>query len=353
MMKNTPGRSAAAPMIFLALAARLFLGMGADFPVAHNASWLCPIVGFGIYLPFGLAVKRLDGLGNDSGWGNLTACAPRAVLHITEAIFATALLFDCAVSMRIMANSASALALGEFPVFVLLLPLALMVFVSVFYGADAAGNSARIWLRMLPFFITIMIVVQWKAYELSWLTPFLGSGAGNILSGGIYCAGSMALLTLPWLVSVPDRNKNGHLRYVLLAAIAASGLLALLQMLTPPMIGVDLTRTARTLDILSNGRVALGIQIVMIALWYGGLMHVIAVEAVTAACFVNRILPKAPQWALAAGEAFICFIAAVTTFATAIECVVAFRLMYAAVGGMLTGAMLFGLKGREERKCEG
>jgi len=74
---------------------------------------------------------------------------------------------------------------------------------------------------------------------------------------------------------------------------------------------------------------------------------------VSAACFASRILPKAPQWILALGEAAVCFIAAVTTFATAIECVVASRLMYAVLGGILALTMVFGLMGREERPCAG
>ena len=70
-MKYAPGRSAMLPLMFLAIVTRLFCAMAVEYSGAHNAAWICPLIGLILYLPFAFALQRAAAIGNDSAWGNL------------------------------------------------------------------------------------------------------------------------------------------------------------------------------------------------------------------------------------------------------------------------------------------
>ena len=347
-----PGRGPAAAMLLLSVTMRLFWGVAADHPSIANAAWICPLAGLVIYLPFYLAVNRAEKLGGDSAWGNLANIAPKPVMHAAELIFSLLLLFDCASSMRLMANTANLLALGDVSIILLLIPLAALLAADVLIGAEAVGSSARLWLRVVPLLFVVMFIVQAQVYNPSWLTPLLGSGVQSILGGGFYSAGCLALLTLPWMIALPDRNKKPAILYIGLAALAAAILLAAQAMLCPPFDGMELSRTGRVKLILSNGRAALSLQMLLVVLWYGGLMHLIGTEAVTAACYLRRIIPRAPQWSFAAGEALLTIIAASSGLTTECTARLFYPWMFACLGALLIVAMLSGLLGKGGRKCE-
>ena len=266
-MKNIPGRSSAAWMIVLSLTIRLFRIAAVDFPDAGSAAWLCPLVGLLFALPLVLACSRAARLSSDSPISNLCSRCPAPAMCVVQLLLFALLLLDCASNMRLLAGTANVLALGSTPLPLLLLPLALLLGISVYLGADAAGSSALIFLRILPFLGAAVIAVQFSSYEPGWLTPALGSGIKEIAQCGLCCSGAIALLILPWFFSVPDRNKRSSpFLYLLFAALAASAMLALQQMLAPAQLSVPLSRSSRIELILSNGRTSLSIQMLMMLL---------------------------------------------------------------------------------------
>ena len=295
-MKQTPGKSQAAPMIVVALTTRMFWGLSLDIPYALNAIWMCPIVGLAIYLPFALSASQAGKLGNASPLDNLGSRAPKGMILALEVLFALILLWDGAATVRLAASSSNVIALSDVSVPVLSLPLAIVAGIVVLLGVEAEGNSARIWLKLAPVLLLIILIVQLRSYNVGWLTPILGDGIGNILSGGVYCAGAMALLSLPWFIAVPDRNDRSLLRYVAFAAAATNVMLISEQMLCPAQIKTTLTRAARIELVLSNGRLMLSPQLVVNILWYGSLLHLISTAATTAAAYLARALPRAPGW---------------------------------------------------------
>lgn len=350
-LQAAPGRSAAGAMLMICAAARLFWGLAADHPEVANAAWLCPIVGLLIYLPFALAMGRAAALGADSPWGNL-ANAAGPLLHAAEAIFALLLIYDCALSMRLMANTANLLALSDRSLILLLLPLAALAAICVLLGAESMGSCARLWLRILPPLLLAVFLVQAKVYNPRWLTPFFGDGAADILGGGIYSAGCLALMSLTWMFALPDRNKKPLLLYIGIAALLAALMLAARQMLCPSLEGAALSRSSRIKLILSNGRAALGLQMPLAVLWYAALMQLIGTEAVTAACCLRRLLPRVPQWSFALAEGLLTIIAA-SSGATGAQ--VGRRLypyLYAVLALLLALAMAAALRKRGGRKCE-
>ena len=307
-MKTTIGKSHAAPMIVVALSTRMFWGLSLDISCAVNAAWMCPILGFLLYLPFAFAVSRADALGNASPIDNLKPHVPRGLFAAISALFALLLMWDGAAAVRLAASSSNAIALSDIPVPVLALPLSIVAGTVVLLGAQAEGNSARIWLKLVPLLLIIIFLVQFKSYNIGWLTPILGDGPSGIIDGCIYCAGAMALLSLPWLISVPDRNDRGVLRYVAFAALATSVMLVSEQMLCPVQLKSALTRSARMELVLSNGRLMLSPQLVVNVLWYGSLLHLISAQASVAAIYLKRIFPGASKWMLAVIVAIVLLI---------------------------------------------
>ena len=306
-MKYVPGRSAALPLMFIATVTRLFCAMALLDPVAHNASWLCPLAGLLLYLPFAFALQRAAALGNDSAWGKLEPRLPRFLSALILIVLGTLLLLDASAMMDVVAGTAS-FSIGDKAVITLELPLAVLLALMVLLGPDAAGNNARIGLYILGLLLLIIALVQIPIYRPGWITPILGAGVSPILSGAIRCAGSMALLSLTWLFAVPDRARFGPLLWGTAAALLAAVLLMGLQMLSPTFVGTELLRPARMEIILNNGRVAISLQFVYLIAWYGGLLHLMSSEAVTGACIVRRLLPDIKLWIVALAEAVAVFL---------------------------------------------
>lgn len=350
-MNTAPGRSAAAPIMYITVAARLFWGMAVDCPSVHNAAWMCPIAGFLLALPFLLSCVCAARLGGDSPINNLASRCPAAVTRVCCMVLALLLLLDCAVNMRMLAGTANVLALGSLPIGVLLIPLAAVAAVSVLLGMDAAGNSALIWIRLLPLPLIVLIAAQAGSWEPGWLTPIMGDGIRRILSGGVYCSGGVALLTVPFLVAVPDRSRRSPILYIMLGALTASLLLAILQMLCPPLTTILLSRSSRTELILNNGRVQLSMQLLLIVLWYGALTHLVSAEASAAACILRKLLPKLPCWSLAASVALLCFILACLPISTPDECVRIFNWYYPLTGAALAALLVGAARTRRSKPC--
>lgn len=350
-MNYAPGRSAAGPMILIAIAVRIYWGIAADHSNVPNAAWMCPLIALILFLPFCLAEGRMRALGNSSPWANLSARIPKPLKWLAEAAFVLLLIYDCALSMRLMAYSANLLALGEVAIILLLFPLAILLAAAVLIGPDALGSCARLWLRIVPLLLAVVFIVQVQVYNPAWLTPILGGGIANIADGGLYCGGCIALLFLPWLTAVPDRCKQSPLIYIAIPAIVAAAMLACTQMLCPPIEGMELSRIGRIKLILSNGRAALSLQMLLVVLWYGALLQLMSVEAVTAATFLNSMIPKAPRWSLAAGEALLAIIAASSSITAQNYSSMLFGWVYAAIAGILAILMICACLKKGEKPC--
>ncbi len=346
MRTRVPGRSEALPMIATAMLMRMYWGLSLDFTDPYNAAWMCPLVGLAIYLPFAFALRQAARIGDSSPWENLAARVPAPAMHIAALAFALLLLWDAAAASGLTAISSNILALDDVSPRLLLIPLALVILCAVLLGAPALGNSARLWLRILPLFAVIILLVQLGNYKIGWLTPILGGGIPSIVSGGIYCAGCMALLSLPWLIALPDRHRGGLLPWAVAAAAATGPLMLTQQSLIPAMIKADFTVASRIDLILNNGRMTLSPQIILDVLWFGNMLYLIATEAVTAAELLRTIVPRVPVWALAAGCALA--VAAVSAWSgewTQAGRAVALNL-FAIIGALLAGLLLMALMRR-------
>lgn len=296
-------RNSAASMISAALAMRLFTGLTVDFPAARNAAWMCPLLGFVIFLPLLFSLRQCARIGSGSPWENMTGSLPRAIGIGLQSLFALVLAYDAAAVLRLTASSSNIIALGDDTVHLLVVPLGITIAISIILGGNALGDSARISLRLLPLLMVIVILVQLGEYRFGWLMPIFSSGFAAILRGSIYCAGCMALLSLSWMIAAPGRGKTSILRCFLLPAIGVSILLVMHSMSAPAMPQAQFTRAARIELVLSNGRMSLYPQFVLNILWYGGLLYLLAAESVSAAAFLRMIFPKLKTWLIASAVA--------------------------------------------------
>ena len=350
-MKYAPGRSAALPLMFIAIIARLLCEMALIDPEAHNAAWICPLAALILYLPFAFALKRAAAFGSDSAWGNLERCLPRLLAALIPLIFAILLLLDASAMLRIAADTAS-FSIGDKAAITLEIPLMLLLGLMVLLGPDAAGHNARISLYFLGALLLLLALSQLNIYCSGWIFPILGSGMPSILTGALRCAGHMALLSLLWLFAVPDRARSTPLLWGSAAAILGSVLLLGQQMLSPSFVGTQLLLPARLEILLNNGRVPISLQMVYLVLWYGGLLHLISMEAVAAACVARRLLPGIRLWLVALIEAVAVFLAAENEGIQAFIQGIASAWLFPAVGLLMLLAMaIAGISKGGERKC--
>lgn len=310
-MKYFPGRSSAGALLMAAAMMRMFWGLSVDYPVALNATWICPLLGFVISLPLILSISVTSKMAAHGSWQNLTNQLPVSMRMLPGVLFALILLYDAAVTARLTASSSNIIALGDVTVHYLILPLAFVICALVLMGPDAAGHSARIALRILPLFGLILLAVQLKHYRFAWLTPVLGNGVKSILAGAVYCAGSLALVSLIWLCALPDRNSHSICRDLFAACLTVSFAFVCLHMSYPVMPDSDSTRAARIELILSNGRMSLSPHLLLNILWYGGLLYLLAADVLGAASYLHDLLPHLPLWVLAAVITLILSVTAV------------------------------------------
>lgn len=337
-MKYVPGRSAMLPLMFLAIVTRLFCAMAVEYSGAHNAAWICPLIGLILYLPFAFALQRAAAIGNDSAWGNLEPRLSRPIATLILLAFAMLLLLDGASMIRMTASTAS-YSIGDKAVVTLAIPLALLTGAMILLGPDATGHNARLGLYILGVLMLIIALVQIPAYRPGWLVPLLGGGIPALLTGGLRCAGYMALLTLCWMLAVPDRGKCSPALCGAIAAAVAALLLLFLQMLSPTFVETELLLPARLELILNNGRIAVPLQLVYLLVWYGGFLHLISAETVTAACLLKRLIPGLKPWILALFIPVAAFLLAESSFIQELYSHLAAQLLYPVLGVLLLAAM--------------
>lgn len=304
-MRRFPDSSISGVMMSVPLAARLFIGMSLDFTQSDCAAWMCPLIGLLISAPLLLCLRCENG--QNSLLNNVVRSVPRPVSAVFLLPLALILAADCGTIVRLTANTANINALNNVTTPFLVLPVAAVIAICILLGANAAGRNARIWMLVLPVPMLIIIAVQMRMYVPAWLTPILGGGLHALINNGLQCAGIISMFSLIHMLSMPDGSEKSVFRYALAAAAAASILLILFQMLGPVRTQIELSRASRLKMLLSNGRVALILQIVMIFVWYGSVLQIISVEALTASCIAEAVFPKlsprfaAPVFALGIG----------------------------------------------------
>lgn len=292
---------AAAPLILLAVSVRIVAGVAIDLPDLYCAGWLSSLLGGLLVLPMAFCVAALRSGDHDAPLTRLTEGQGALPFRALALLLALSAAFDGATVARGIAHSAGYIALGSTSLQTLLIPQLLLCLYCLRENGEAIGSAARLWCRVLPFLLLIVVLLEVKKYQIAWLTPVLGSGVGSVLDGAVRIAGWLSMMLGILLISEKDpshprRNLHPILLTLLCSALAA-GLILLRNLMTPPLVYGDLTSRYFQFDVLlSNGRAPLTLQFPMIMLWLISLFMLLLFDSFTCVALLQRAIPKLGKW---------------------------------------------------------
>ena len=287
--------SLARPLAFAAVTTRLLMGIFLDLPWLYNAGWIAALGAILLCAPLGMLADRAARACRSGIAEALEERGGRAVARPVFALLSLVCIYETAVTSRVLSNTVRHVALAEASAISLLLPLLLAAMLCACLGGQAIGGAARIWVRVMPVLMLIVLLLQFRSFRPAWLTPLLGPGANVLASGTVSASGWLSMAALPWLCA--DREENGAKQRGALSTLAAIGIfsaavLALLAMMAPPSVRTDLTRTYQLDKLLANGRVTQTAQLPLILLWYNGLLFNVTADLFFAAKLLQLTFPR-------------------------------------------------------------
>ena len=288
--------SLARPLAFAAVTTRLLMGIFLDLPWLYNAGWIAALGAILLCVPLGLLADRAARACRGGGIAEaLEKRGGRAVARPVFALLNLVCIYETAVTSRVLSNTVRHVALAEASAISLLLPLLLAAMLCACLGGQAIGGAARIWVRVMPVLMLIVLLLQFRNFRPAWLTPLLGPGANVLVSGTVSASGWLSMAALPWLCADREENgakQRGALSTLVTIGIFSAAVLALLAMMAPPSVRTDLTRTYQLDKLLANGRVTQTAQFPLILLWYNGLLFNVTADLFFAAKLLQLTFPR-------------------------------------------------------------
>ena len=294
-MTNCLPRRSAAALGMIALSARLFFAIAIDQPALLNAGWLCALTACALTLPLALCLGFLN-----KKWAVPPAlqCSGRPARAFCGLVCLFSL-HDLGCVLRFFTLSASHTLLEDVAPWLLTLLLAACALLGCMSGARGAGNAARVALWVMGLLLGVTILVQLSALNPGWLAPLLGPGFPALARPLPHLAGLMTGLAGLWLLGEGQTGRAfSPPALVGYTALISGGLLLLWSMLAPMMTGVPDTRLFYFDRLLTNGRVTVSLQLVLLLAWYGGMLTMLSFSTLCAARALTLALP-ALSWAWA------------------------------------------------------
>lgn len=289
-MKFRISESSAAPLATAAIGARIFYGAAVGMPELHSAAWISVLLGTIFSVPLILAICAMRRQCSQRSHGDM-------LFRPTAAVFVLSSIYDAAVIARALINSASYIALNSLPILVLVLPLLALCLWCLTLNGDAIGSAAAIWLRILPWPLLLVIILEFSAFRPAWLLPVWGPGLWEIVDGGVQVAGWISSIAAIYLIAEPGASGKTPLlapaKILGVCGLASCLLIILKNMMTPSMFMERAPSIFFQLDtLLSNGRASLSLQLPMAILWFVSLLFLLLYDAFISAAMLERLLPK-------------------------------------------------------------
>lgn len=280
-------------LILVSAIARVYFGIIIDAPEMMNAGWISVLLGCGLAFPVYLCIYWIN---QKPGGSLITRVGSAGLKRILAGTLAFNSLMDGGISARCVSNSASYVAFNHAIRFFLLVPLFLSALWAIACNGDAIGGAARLWKLTVPGLMLVVVVIQWPQYRWTWLAPVLGPGPMAILDGAVNVAGWISgfsgLLVIGQRPVSHCENKKILFLPLIIGAIAA-GLIIIQRMMAPILLTANHRSRMFQLDfMLSNGRVPLILQLVLIVIWFVSLFNLMANHCFTAAICIQQIFPK-------------------------------------------------------------
>lgn len=283
--------------MFATVSARLIMGVFLDMPWLYNAGWISVLAAALLCVPLGILADRFTRASGPGGIaGALEREAGKAPTRAVCGALCLLAIYETAVTARVLSNTVRHVALSEASAISLLLPLLIVAMFAAYFNGLALGSAARIWVKIIPFLLLIVILVQAKSFRAAWLTPILGPGADVLATGAVSASGWLSLTVMIWLCAEKDERAEGKrapvLGTMLFTGVYCALVLVLLAMMSPPSVRADLTRTYQLDKLLANGRTSQASQLPLIILWYNSLIFAVSTNLFLSAKLMQIALPR-------------------------------------------------------------
>lgn len=276
-MKYAISCGAASAVFCAAAIAKVFCDLTLELPRLHNGALLAALLGGAFAAPIVRA---------------MTSAARSPSFRVSCALLAPLAALEASRSIRTLAHAASFLAFDRVPIALLTLPICLVLLRVLLLEGDAIGASARVWLKVFPLFMVLILALQLPHLEPDWLFPVLGNGWAAVLTGAVRVAATLCLLGALWLCAGVEKMPSKPHILVLAAASVAAGLTALQLMMTPTTVSGELTRVYLLDALLTNGRAPIILQLPMVIVWFIGMLNLLTAEAFLAASLLGQCFPR-------------------------------------------------------------
>jgi len=148
-------------------------------------------------------------------------------------------------------------------------------------------------------FIALVVALQLGYFRLGWLSPILGFGMRGLWIGSLRAAGFFSILYVSAIAATRSSDLPGAKSIVLsvsMSALAASALIVFCLMLAPTLIGAGMSQAQRLDNFLSNGRVALYLQLPMTVIWFIALLYLVSFECIAGVALIQGVFDFRRDW---------------------------------------------------------
>ncbi|MBQ3080380.1 MAG: GerAB/ArcD/ProY family transporter [Clostridia bacterium] len=262
----------------LSVSARIYYLISIDYPAAENASWLIPLIGAVLALP---AVLSSCFLLKRHGYPLAKAIETEMGKNCSRLfflLFSLLMTYESACMLRILTGSAEYATLYRQPTSMFLIPTGVIMALIASKGANGVGGAAGIWLKLLPIFYLVILLMEIPTSQIGWLFPILGPGIRKMMPGAVMCAFYFTLIPLIFTVSsgeFVDGRKNTRPAtpvsplYAYLACILIPVFLLLVHTIVYPNIpGVQHSRSIQLNMLLANGKSNRAVQLPILIVWF-------------------------------------------------------------------------------------
>lgn len=286
--------TSAASLAIPATVIRVFFGTYIDSPDLFNSGWIAALGGGLLTLPLIVVLCKMR---SRSDQGALIDRVSSPLLRIIAILFAASLTFDAALAVVCIGISASYIAIDNITTFYLLLPQFVLCFWCLTFNGNSIGSAAKVWIRILAAIIAIISIFILPKYRPAWLTPILGPGMSSLFMGSLRCASWYSIMIPLFLLSEKSDQAGASdalpIKSLALSTGISSLLLLLCGMLSPSQLhSSSVTRFSRLDTLISNGRLALGLQMPMIVIWFVGFFFLLLCESWISAAMIQKLVPK-------------------------------------------------------------
>lgn len=269
------------PLVVIAITARVFYLIAIDYPAIKNAGWIAPLLGGVIAFPILFGARYLlKAHGYPLVNGIRYALGNRACNGILL-IYSLMFMFEASFMFRILTSSAEYAVLYNMPTAVYLIPTGIMIILIATRGANGVGGAASIFLRILPAFYLLILLMEIPTSNIGWVFPLLGPGHRTILKGSLMCASYYAMIPAFTLLSSGEcvcaykRTKKAHpnsIIHLFLVSVFTSVFLLFIHAIVYPHIPSSQESRSLQLDLLlTNGKSTRAIQLPLLILWFSSL----------------------------------------------------------------------------------